>query len=348
MRTATDILHFTFIPYGVAVNHFWASNFYTTDQAKEVIENCLNNKTRHYAVLKNMYCGWNGFYGNEFNKIANFQAPWFRMIGGNGPIIGAFDQVIHIGHESMNCYGHIIIDYFNGLLAFPREILYSSYITMPFSSNFKGMVLEFLDALEIPRERLLQFPDLNKFFFAKKMYTLAYPFLGFTTVYKQYELGQILIKKWNLTKIKPDIYAYQNRDPNTKRHILNIQVLLDRIKSDFNIDLVKLQNVYPSLKITAINFRRCRFMLSTGGSNSNNQMFMAAQSTSAILFGLDAFDLSFFLPQSINGGDIYIFQEKYGHYFKPFNMSIKAIDWVADCLNKSFARFIEKSNLGFS
>lgn len=230
-------------------------------------------QTTHYR-LERAYVSFNGAVGLDENTI--FQPTDFERNATNASVVGHYREVIVTGYlwATYN-FGHSFEDFFTPLFLIPEEIRRRSHIivfSMPFLYNTLLDLLGFL-----PDRRIYLPKNKGEYISADILHCFAN-----RTFYisqwgpNTYRFKRFLHEKFELDKITPSEYCFTNRPKGKRRHIHNLDEVINSAKAKFpTIDWKFIPDNHTNLIECARDFKKIKFLFSPVGSNICKCIFLA-------------------------------------------------------------------------
>ncbi|EAY16445.1 hypothetical protein TVAG_004760 [Trichomonas vaginalis G3] len=233
-------------------------------------------KTTHYTLRK-AYVSFNGVVGFDSHTI--FGQTDFEHNATTAKVIGHFYEVVVTGYlwASFN-FVHSIQDFYAPLFLLPESIRKRAHIivfSMPFLSD------SLLDLLGFSPDRRIYLPENTDRYIAADV---LHCFVNKTFYISQwgpnlYRFKQFLHQKYELDKIQSTDYCFSNRPKGKRRHIHNLDEVINATKSKFpKIDWKFIRDDHKKLIDCAKDFKKIKFLFAPVGSNICKCIFMADRS----------------------------------------------------------------------
>ncbi|EAY17276.1 hypothetical protein TVAG_266390 [Trichomonas vaginalis G3] len=253
---------------------------------KEFIDK-INRFEGKIAIYKNAY----GTYSGEFAVDGYIIRPpfasgpaWIRVYT-NGPVVYQCENACLFGHKALNNIGHFMNDYLQPLILLPKEFRENCVCIINSLSMLNGD--ELLRAINVSKYIYVK---EGEWVFAKR---LAVAVEG-RPHYMHYGMSlQILVDKlreyYKLPEIEPTRYIIFNRANKTNRHILNIDDIIARMKTDIPVKFEYVPDWIGPYYEYAKFFSSVKCMFTAAGSNCHKTVFMKKGTVAAIV-GSQMFD----------------------------------------------------------
>ena len=245
---------------------------YTTEEDVIEIARTMNGSWAH---LKNLYVNNYNTYSEGQYIYAPEIKPTTEHLRDNmgGACIGTVDHLVAVGHRYNYKFGHWFLDGLFPLMLIPEDIKRKSMIVLQCVNYY---IKETLTLQGIYEDQWLVLEDEEDWVFAKNLYVVynPMPYLShFSTAIVNFSRKFSLI--YGLNKIEARDFALSNREKFTRRYITNFNLFVLYVNIEFpKYKWIELKTTYASIRESAIDFARLKFLFIPTGSNMIPILFM--------------------------------------------------------------------------
>lgn len=248
----------------------------------------INDLLCHVYHLTDMYATYSGCFANDKYLIQPKNGgPWEIRMAEDGTVVGAYENVIAVGHSQIKNYAHYFLDALSPLIIFPEEIRQKSFII---GFGIKTLVQETLESLGF--ENKIIFLEQGEWIYCKNLYVAVDPRPHLSHYgYAFNKLSKQLRKFYKVDTIIPSKYLLVNRESKI-RSIYNFDELFAAVKQRFpDKPWKKGPDLIATIRETAILWSKVKFVFMPTGSGPVKCLFMAKRTAMVLAFA-DMFDTS--------------------------------------------------------
>ena len=238
-----------------------------------------------YGIFKNVYVNGLSTFGSKTQYVLpDNSSEWFsirRFTRFNGTLRYYFDEMVVIGNQhTRENYGHFYNDLLLPMMLIPEEVRRNVYVMGYNRSNYHH---EGLIAIGFNPSMIIDIEE-DDWMFVKRLHTVIkpVPFLFYFGICGR-RIHQTFYNYFHLDAIENNRYVFCNRNKGLWRHLENMDDVVQEARKSFPmINWEIMEDVFPTMRETALNWATIKLIFLPTGSNCVKCVYMKPNSVMVV------------------------------------------------------------------